>query len=206
MVLWEHPIERFLALISLIVIGVSLAVLAGKRLTEPPALILQTPPLDEENAPATLKVHIKGAVARPGLYSLPYGSRVSDAVHKAKALPQADLNALNLAQHLEDGQEVLVPEKKPVSKAVTLTNTGNQDGSDQKMPSLTTWGLPPRKVYLNSATQSDLESLPGIGPALAKRILDYRRKKGGFKDPSEIKEVPGIGPKKFEKIKPYIGL
>jgi hypothetical protein len=97
MELWEHPAERYIALGSLVVIAVSLAILAGKRLTEPATLILETPPQKPATSRPVLKVHVKGAVQRPSVYTLPFGSRVIDAVQKAQPLPDADLNALNLA-------------------------------------------------------------------------------------------------------------
>jgi len=97
MELWEHPAERYIALGSLVVIAVSLAILAGKRLTEPAALILETPQQKPATSRPTLKVHVKGAVQRPSVYTLPFGSRIIDAVQKAQPRPDADLNALNLA-------------------------------------------------------------------------------------------------------------
>jgi len=111
MELWEQPAERYIALGSLVVIAVSLAILAGKRLTEPATLILETPPQKPATSRPVLKVHVKGAVQRPSVYTLPFGSRVIDAVQKAQPRPDADLNALNLASFLEDGQEVIVPSK-----------------------------------------------------------------------------------------------
>ncbi len=201
MVLWEHPFERYIALTSLVTIAISLALLAGKRLKEPPVMILQTPPIKGSSPEPQITVHIKGAVANPGLFSLPYGSRVADAVKRARPFKRADLNGLNLAQFLEDGQEIVVPERTEVSQVPSRPLVNRTGGS------LTFWGVPPvRKVHLNSATEKDLERLPGIGPALARRILELRRQRGGFKSVDELLQVPGIGPKKMEKIRAYIGL
>ena len=203
MELWEHPAERYIALGSLVVIAVSLAILAGKRLTEPAALILETPQQKPATSPPTLKVHVKGAVQRPSVYTLPFGSRVIDAIQKAQPRPDADLNALNLADFLEDGQEVIVPSKNRLANTSTLA-----------LPSPTTSSLPlqgkrsaktqPKIVHLNSATEADLIQLPGIGPALAKRIVEHRRQIGGFKSVEQLLEVRGIGEKKLEQIRPYV--
>ncbi|MFA0742662.1 MAG: hypothetical protein DFNUSKGM_002789 [Candidatus Fervidibacter sacchari] len=203
MELWEHPAERYIALGSLVVIALSLAILAGKRLTEPAALILETPQQKPATSRPTLKVHVKGAVQRPSVYTLPFGSRVIDAIQKAQPRPDADLNALNLADFLEDGQEVIVPSKNRLANTSTLA-----------LPSPTTSLLPlqgkrsaktqPKIVHLNSATEADLIQLPGIGPALAKRIVEHRRQIGGFKSVEQLLEVRGIGKEKLEQIRPYV--
>lgn len=203
MVLWEHPFERYLALASLVVIAISLAILAGKRLTEPPALILETPPQKQESQSLSLKVHVKGAVKKPAVYSLPFGSRIEDAVKLAQPKPDADLNSLNLAAFLEDGQEIFVPSKNPQSKPSGLSlSTSVQPkpiSSATKKPINIT-------VNLNTATEAELVQLPGIGPTLAKRIIEYRRKIGGFKSIEQLLEVKGIGEKKLEQIRPYVRL
>jgi competence protein ComEA len=204
MVLWEHPIERYLALGSLVIIAVSLAILAGKRLTEPSALILETPPEKQEISKPTLKVHVKGAVKQPAVYSLPFGSRIADAVQVAQPLPDADLNALNLAAFLEDGQEVIVPSKKRLSSSpsLTLSLPSGSPNLPARLKPETKSSIP--TINLNTATESDLIRLPGIGPALARRIIEYRRQIGGFKSVEQLLEVKGIGQKKLEQIRPYV--
>lgn len=205
MVLWEHPIERYLALTSLTVIAISLAILAGKRLTEPPALILEKPRQKQENSQLKLKVHVKGAVQRPAVYSLPFGSRVADAIKLAQPRQDADLNSLNLAAFLEDGQEIFVPSKNRLTNSPTLS----LPSSMTLRPALIR--KPAEKtakmiINLNTATESELVQLPGIGPALAKRIIEHRRKIGGFKSVEQLLEVKGIGEKKLEQIRPYVRL
>mgnify|MGYP001626194308 CR=1 FL=1 len=202
MVLWEHPVERYLALGSLVVIAISLAILAGKRLTEPPALILETPPQKQEDLKLSLKVHVKGAVQKPAVYSLPFGSRVADAVKLAQPRQDADLNALNLAAFLEDGQEVIVPSKKWLSNPRPLALTS--PATPSLSPSAKRSKIPNLIVNLNTATEADLVQLPGIGPVLAKRIIEHRRKIGGFKSVEQLLEVKGIGEKKLEQIRPYV--
>ncbi len=203
MVLWEHPVERYLALGSLTVIAVSLAILAGKRLTEPPALILETPPQKQENLQLSLKVHVKGAVQKPAVYTLPFGSRVADAIKLAQPRQDADLNALNLAAFLEDGQEVVVPSKNRLTNLPTLALPSSALPQPPLGSRLVTKS-PKLTVNLNTATESELVQLPGIGPALAKRIIEHRRKIGGFKSVEQLLEVKGIGEKKLEQIRPYV--
>lgn len=203
MELWEHPAERYIALGSLVVIAVSLAILAGKRLTELPPMILETPPQERSDSPLTLKVHVKGAVQRPSVYTLPFGSRVGDAVQKAQPRPDADLNALNLAAFLEDGQEIFVPSKNRSPRlTLTLPPTSLSLSTSPRIKRRTK--SEPKIVSLNAATEADLDQLPGIGPKLAKRIIEYRRQFGGFKSVEDLLKVPGIGEKKLEQIRPYI--
>jgi len=204
MELWEHPAERYIALGSLVVIALSLAILAGKRLTEPAALILETPPQKSEAFPPTLKVHVKGAVQRPSVYTLPFGSRVIDAIQKAQPRPDADLNALNLADFLEDGQEISVPSKNRLASASVLALTSPTTSSSSSSQFKQSDKSKPKTVHLNTATEADLVQLPGIGPALAKRIIEYRRQVGGFKSVEQLLEVRGIGEKKLEQIRPYV--
>ncbi len=201
MVLWEHPVERYLALASLVVIALSLGVLAGKRLMEPPPLVMEVPPA-KPTSPPHLKVHVKGAVQKPGVYTFPFGSRVEEAVKKALPRSDADLNALNLAAFLEDGQELFVPSvKAPLRTPLSLVPSTPVLSSSPQIRQNTPQ---PPVVRLNTATESDLVRLPGIGPSLARRILEYRRQKGGFKSVDELLEVKGIGPKKLEQIRPYV--
>lgn len=205
MVLWEHPAERYLALACLAVIAVSLSVIALKRWTEPP-LLLQSPPNPPSSQPSRLKVHVKGAVQKPGVYALPFGSRVGEAVRLAQATPDADLDALNLAAFLEDGQEILVPRKGRSEKLAPSSLALAPSPPPSSRPRSERAKTPAKIVHLNTATEADLIQLPGIGPVLAKRILEYRRQVGGFKSVEQLLEVKGIGPKKLERLRPYVRL
>ena len=137
-----------------------------------------------EKAPS-ITVHVAGAVVSPGLYILNEGSRVSDAVSKAGGpVPEADLGQLNLAARVSDGMKITVP-----SSASAQPVTG---------------GAPPGErvglINLNTASASDLEELPGVGPELAGRIVEYRQKKGLFSSVEELDAVDGIGPGKLEDL------
>lgn len=140
-------------------------------------------------------VDIAGAVVQPGVYRLQSGARVNDAVAAASGLaPSADLDLIsrqfNLARPLTDGEKLYFPKK------------GEKVGGGETQ----VLGVVEGKVSLSSATQAQLETLPGIGPGLAQQIINYRQTHGGFKTIEEIMAVPGIGPKTFEKIKSRLTL
>ena len=138
-------------------------------------------------------VHIGGAVNQPGVYSLVSGQRVIDALELAKgARPEADLDQVNLAAVLTDGQKIVVPEKINLQ-----TETGIQ-----AMPNKQSGGL----VNINTADAGELDSLPGIGPALAERIVKYRESNGSFASLEDLMQVPGIGQKKWENLKDRLAL
>jgi competence protein ComEA len=141
-------------------------------------------------APAAtrLVVYVVGAVRRPGLYRLAEGSRVADAVARAGGVTRkADPAALNLAAPLADGEQVLVPARLPAAVAAS---------QGAAVP-----GVPAGPIQLSSATAEQLDSLPGIGPATAQKILDYRAEHGAFRSVEELDEVPGIGPTRVEQLK-----
>jgi competence protein ComEA len=133
-------------------------------------------------------VYVVGAVRRPGLYRLPQGARVADAVARAGgATRKADPAAVNLAAPVADGQQVLVPARLP--RAVAAAQ------------GVATPGVPAGPIQLSSATEEQLDSLPGIGPATAQKILDYRTEHGAFRSVEELDEVPGIGPTRVEQLR-----
>ena len=158
-----------------------------------------------ELKPAIIKAHVKGAVKYPGVYEFPTGVRVDDAVRKAQPLPSADINALNLAAFLKDGEEIFVPDKREQSLGVfaeALNNSNLSKASAQVAQPLNA-GV---KIPINRATAKQLEALPGVGPKLASRIIEYRRRHGHFSSVDDLLKVKGIGPKKLDKIRPYIKL
>ncbi|MDA8097276.1 MAG: helix-hairpin-helix domain-containing protein [Clostridia bacterium] len=142
-----------------------------------------------------ITVHVAGAVEKPGVYRLERGSRVADAVTVADPLPTSELNALNLAAVLQDGQKVFVPEKPPLP-----AGTGNEADMAPPAPPGTGVG---GKININTADVGQLQHLPGIGPALADRIVRYRQEHGPFSSVEEIVNVSGIGEKKLEGLQDY---
>jgi competence protein ComEA len=135
---------------------------------------------------AKLVVDVAGAVRRPGLHELPPGTRIADAVAAAGgATARADLNAVNLAAPIADGEQIVVPARGP---AVPGASSG-------AAPS------PTAPLDLNSASLEQLDALPGIGPATAQKILDFRQAHGSFHSIAELDAVPGIGQGRIEQLK-----
>lgn len=134
-------------------------------------------------------VYVSGAVASPGVLSLPATSRVIDAITAAGgATPEADLESINLARILVDGEQIrvgVIGESPPVASAGTGTDTQ-------------------ACVRLATATETELQTLPGIGPALAQRIISYRSTHPRLTSVDELDDVPGIGPSLIEKIRPGV--
>lgn len=145
--------------------------------SEPTRGPLQTPASPTTTGPG-VTVHVVGAVKKPGVYQLPAGSRITDAVDAAGGLSKhAQPQLVNLAAKLVDGQQVILPGTAP----------GEQLPSVQPGPSSS-------KISLNNADSQTLQELPGIGPALAERIIDFRSKNGPFTSVEELDAVSGIGP------------
>jgi competence protein ComEA len=136
-------------------------------------------------------VHVAGAVRRPGVYRLRAGARVDDAVRRAGGpTPRADLGQVNLAAKVEDGRQVLVPERVEVAGAVA--------GGAAAAPAP---GVP---LNLNTATLEQLDALDGIGPATAQSILDFREEQGGFGSVEELGQVPGIGEVRLASLRDQV--
>ncbi len=163
--------------------------------TRPPqgtSITLLPPP-----TPAPLVVDIGGAVQHPGVYTLPQGSRVQDALESAGGLlPEADTRSLNLAAPLEDGSRIWVQALPPTPAAAS------QSSPAERSISISPVAAP--LVDINTASQAELESLPGIGPSLAGRIIAYRQENGPFENIEEIQKVSGIGPATFERLRGLI--
>lgn len=157
------------------------------------------PPLDGfelagEHADEEVVVHVGGEVAAPGLYRLPGGARVADALEEAGGpLPTGALDALNLARVLSDGEQVIVPSPAPPPGA---GEAGERGATALGAPA---W-RPDGTLDLNRATPADLEELPGIGPVLAERIIEHRDRAGGFAAAGDLRDVPGIGEKTFQSL------
>lgn len=165
-------------------------------------LEIQEETTKEEYSDETILVHVSGAVKKEGVIELKINSRISDAIEKAEGIREdACIEDINLAYKLEDGMKIHIPtkqekeEKKEEEYVTTLSGIHtNQEETEKK----------DTKVNINTATQTQLETLPGIGPSTAMKILDYRKEKGKFTKIEEIKEVGGIGEAKFNKIKDLI--
>jgi competence protein ComEA len=141
---------------------------------------------------ARVVVDVVGAVRRPGLYRLEQGSRIADAVARAGgATGKADLAQVNLAAPLADGEQVVVPKRGAAGAAGTAVDPGGT-------------GAATGPVHLSTATVDQLDSLPGIGPVTAQKILDYRAKHGAFSSVDELDAVPGIGPSRMDQLRDLV--
>lgn len=138
-----------------------------------------------------ITVDVKGAVKSPGIYDLPVGSRVNDAVQKAGGLiDNADSKSINLAQKISDEALVYVPTKEEAANQESYSNaTGNKES---------------KKVNLNKASLEELKQVKGLGAKRAQDIIDHRESNGKFKSVDELKKVSGIGAKTIEKLKEYV--
>ncbi|MED1783085.1 helix-hairpin-helix domain-containing protein [Brevibacillus fortis] len=150
---------------------------------------------NKEALPPPLYVDVKGQVKNPGLYQFEPGTRVANAIEKAGgALPDADLVQINLAEPLTDGSAVVIPPKgvkPPVSTSIGLVQSAARVSATGASTA----------INLNTATVEELMSLPGIGEARAKAIVDYRSKQGPFRSADDLKQIEGIGEKMFSRIK-----
>ena len=139
-------------------------------------------------ATGVVVVHVAGSVRKPGLQRLPAGSRVADAISAAGGVTNTKAqDSVNLARILIDGEQIVV------GASNTSMNSSNGTPADGK-------------VGLNSANQQQLETLPGVGPSLAQRILEYRSTHGGFRTIDELDDVAGIGPATLSRLRPLVSM
>ncbi|MEI7031287.1 ComEA family DNA-binding protein [Streptomyces pratensis] len=155
----------------------------------------------EAAAPGQIVVDVSGKVHRPGVRRLPAGSRVADALRAAGGVRDGiDVTGLNRARVLMDGEQVLVG--LPPGEAVH----GPVGGGGGPGAAGTSGGPPPPStpLHLNTATGEQLETLPGVGPVLARHIVDYRTENGGFRSVEELRQVKGIGDRRFADLQPLV--
>lgn len=147
----------------------------------------------KENA-RNITVYVSGAVKKPGVYTFAEGARIIEGINKAQPSSDAAMEYINLAEPMSDGQQIAVPRKNEVAQ-----NTGTQQiGTNGVLKgSISGTG----KINLNTAGLEDLDSLPGIGPSTAQKIIEYRKTNGRFKSVSDLLNISGIGEKKLAKFK-----
>jgi competence protein ComEA len=171
------------------------------ELATPPAHVRAPAPL-----PSAVIVYVAGNVVHPGVYRLPAGTRIVDALHRAgDAKPKADLIAVNLAEPLRDGEEIAVPAKGE-HRAAPRRRSARQNG-----PARATSGkrrsrksAPATPIDLNTADANALAALPGVGIGLAERIVQFRETNGPFDSVDELADVAGITDRRLESLAPYL--
>jgi competence protein ComEA len=175
-------------------VALAVLILAGRWLLHPGASA--SVPVPAPIVPSTtvaakaVVVDVVGAVRRPGLYRLAAGARVADAVARAGgAAAKAQLELVNLAAPVSDGEQIMVPRRGAVAAA-----PGGGGGS----------GVATGPVHLNAATLEQLDALPGVGPVTAQKIVDYRQEHGAFASVDELDAIPGIGPARLEQLRDLV--
>ena len=187
-----------------------------------PDLVVETettppPPTPPAATPKSeIAVHVTGAVRSPGVYYLSINARVHEAIEKAGGgTDQADIHSLNLAATIRDGEQIDVPEIRQISD-VRQNTPISSTVEDPVIPISPDRSVPPQpsvqkpapsdgsRININTATSQELQTLRGIGPALAQRIVEYRQTSGGFSTVNDLTNVKGIGPKTLEKIRDSI--
>lgn len=172
-----------------ILLGLFLAALVWvvARTPSGEAVVLRPVPTDKP-----LVVHITGAVPRPGVYALPQGARVQDGISAAGGfLAEAEKTGINLAQSLEDGEKLDVPFVEGASPVLATPVPEVVEATSEL-------------VNINIASIAELDTLPGIGPTTAQKIIDYRDQNGPFLSTEDIINVSGIGPASYERLKDLI--
>jgi len=162
--------------------------------------------------PVPLQVYVSGGVAQPGIYSLPLDSRVQDAIDAAGGLlPQAALYSINLAAPVKDGERLDIPILAPTTQpqavsaaAPAAVQAAVSVSEPQIMPTAAVLPAEPGKVNINTAGLEELDTLPGVGPVTAQKIIDYRQANGPFQTIEAIMDVSGIGPATFVKMQDLI--
>lgn len=149
-----------------------------------------------------VSVHVAGAVRRPGLYELSPPVRVQDAIETAGgATEEASLDHVNLAETVSDGMKIYVPRRGELPPPAAASAPSGSRARAPKPPPLALGS-----ISLNEASAEELDLLPGVGPAIARRIIDYRNAHGGFRSIDELEKVKGIGPKTMARLRPYLRL
>lgn len=241
-----HQVVLIVAALAVVFVG---ALLIGRKTAPNPSpnQSLISAPQSAENP---IIVDVDGRVKNPGVYELPFGTRVYQAIEAAGgALNDADLSKLNRADWVEDGSKIFIPakntEKTPSSVSAPSITVDNPTFADMEFPAIETENsgnlsaessaekpsqsaptqkisppkpaskdapkaapkkkdLPTQPIDINRATAEQLQQLPGIGPAMAQRILQYRKEINGFTQPDDLLDVRGIGEKTMQKLSPHI--
>ncbi len=177
--------KRGLVILLTLTVGLGGFYFLNSRPQSEPAVLQEIPTAATESVTTSLIINVAGKVKNPGVYQLPPGSRVVDALEAAgQQLKGVDISDINLARVLVDGEQILIGSNRTVSGKVAAKKISVDNPLD-----------------INRATIAQLDTLPGIGPVTAQRIIDYRTKVGRINAVDELKKISGLGGAKFEEIK-----
>lgn len=206
----DNLLSYLIVLFLGIIVGAGGITLAGR--VQPAPILIQPPAptaVPEPTAtPGPLRVFVNGAVATPAVYELPHNGIVQDAIERAGGFTgEADTAVINLALPLQEGMQIYVPtvaETAEQEQMVISNPVVRSDGVEiEELPGSGDTAVAVL-VNINSADVAELDTLPGIGPSTAEKIVEYRDTNGSFATIDEIMSVSGIGPAKFEQIQPFI--
>lgn len=184
-----------IGLIGIIIISIIIYYMTQK-IGNDEIVIDNTESIEEEEIEEKIAIHMTGCVKNPGIIELEDGARIDDAIQLAGGLTEeADLTNVNLAYKVEDGQKIYIPSIHDIEEKEIIQENQEEILSEENKTG---------KVNINTAKQTELETLPGIGPTIALRIIEYRKENGEFTDIEELKEVEGIGEAKWEQIKDFV--
>lgn len=201
--------KRIIIIAIILVIGIIGYYIYGrenetKDIIQNDEIMVKNETRETEEKSGKIIVHITGEVKKEGVYTLEENSRVTDAVEAAGGLTEdADMNKINLAYVLEDGVKIKIPSKNEQTETNEDTEFTEEEQivenyNESKVKSEDSI------VNINKATQTELETLPGIGPSTAMKIINYRKEHGMFSNIEDLKNVDGVGENRFEKIKDLI--
>lgn len=199
----------FIAIIIIFIIGIYYFFIRDKEYIENNLYMLNE--IEENNISnkedtETIIIYIAGAVKNEGIYELDKNSRIADSIEKAGGLTEeADIKDINLAYLLEDGMKVYIPKNSDNNELKDETNTYTaKENENTNISKNTNSDIKNGKININTATQTELETLPGIGPSIATKIISYRKENGKFTNIEDIKKVSGIGDNRYLQIKDLI--
>lgn len=184
--------RRALAIFAAITVGIALLALINGQ-AKPQSDVLIAVPQASAAAPVemSLVVDVQGEVINPGVYQLPAGSRVGDAIKAAGGVQKgSDSSSVNLARFIEDGEQIYVSNVDVIEQGRSGQNSNRIVGQG--------------RLNLNRANESELDGLPGVGPVLAQRIIAYRNEHGNFGAIEDLQKVAGIGPAKFSELRTFV--
>lgn len=184
--------RRALAIFAAIAVGIALLALINGQ-AKPQSDVLIAVPQASAAAPVemSLVVDVQGEVINPGVYQLPAGSRVGDAIKAAGGVQKgSDSSSVNLARFIEDGEQIYVSNVDVIEQGRSGQNSNRIVGQG--------------RLNLNRANESELDGLPGVGPVLAQRIIAYRNEHGNFGAIEDLQKVAGIGPAKFSELRTFV--